>query len=173
MTIERRANPCSLPGNPNDVWWCTDCNRVIEFVGERPKPSVCPLWACVERRAREASVTTEHTMGDWDELLTFAKNAAEYWNRLCGMGILADSAEEAERIRQLSGSRMHDTGELLDAARAAIASAASLKRQRDELLAACKQARDTLLTETQVPVEYLDAAIAHAEPESGKKEGAR
>lgn len=55
MMIERRANPYPLPGSTSDVWWCTECNRVIETVDTHSKPDVCPLWACVKRRCQETS----------------------------------------------------------------------------------------------------------------------
>lgn len=53
--IERRANECQLPGSHPYVWWCTNCNRLIAGTQNGyDKPDMCPLWACRERREKEA-----------------------------------------------------------------------------------------------------------------------
>lgn len=55
--IVRKTNPCPLPGSPTEVWWCTDCNRVVDWASEDKKPEACPLGQCVAAREEKRRAT--------------------------------------------------------------------------------------------------------------------
>ncbi len=58
MIVQRPA-PIIDPGLP-DVWWCTDCRRVVDYVDPdfKYKPRECPLWQCVELRKENSMIST-------------------------------------------------------------------------------------------------------------------
>lgn len=66
---ESRTNPYPYRDGPAHVWWCTDCNRLIEDDHGDNKPEVCPLPECVERREKETRLAQQR-LG----IETYAKN---------------------------------------------------------------------------------------------------
>ena len=62
--IERRPAPFMDSGCP-DVWWCTDCKEIIDYVDPdfKYKPHECLNWQCRELREAKKNPKTFRMVG--------------------------------------------------------------------------------------------------------------